>query len=395
MPWKETCVMDERVRFIGDWLSGDFTKGLLCAAYGISRPTGDKWISRYEQEGLEGLKERSCAPHRHPNVTPAWQLQRIVELRSARPWFGPKKIIDYLKRTEPELRWPADSTAGDILKRAGLVKARRRRRSIAPDTQPFHQCDRANQVWSADFKGQFRMGDGRWCYPLTVTDNYSRYLLVCRGLPQTRGALARPWFERVFREWGLPTALRTDNGAPFASRALGGLSALSKWWIRLGIKPERIEPGKPNQNGRHERMHRSLKAATQRPAKHSLSAQQRVFNRFVHEYNEERSHEALGRNVPAQFHEHSPKAYPSRLEPIEYPRDFTIRSVRHSGEIKWKGQFIYVSEVLAKERIGLYPIDNGRWNVYFSFYKLGTFDERIQKIVPCQYWHGTPKENVN
>jgi len=387
--------MDERVRFIGDWLSGDFSKGRLCAAYGISRPTGDKWIRRYCEQGLEGLSARSCAPQCHPNQTPAWQQQQIVELRRARPWFGPKKIIDYLKRTEPDFCWPADSTAGAILKRAGLVAARRGRRRIAPDSQPFHQCDRPNQVWSADFKGHFRVRNGAWCYPLTLTDNYSRYLLVCRGLPRTAGVLARPWFERAFREWGLPTALRTDNGAPFASRALGGLSALSKWWIRLGIKPERIEPAKPSQNGRHERMHRSLKAATLRPPKQSLPAQQRAFNRFIYEYNEERSHESLGRKVPAQFHQRSAKEYPSRLEPIEYPKEYTVRSVRHSGEIKWKGQLLFVSEVLAKDPIGLHPVADGQWDIYFSFYKIGSLDEREQKIVPCQYWHGTKEESVN
>ncbi len=388
MPWKETCAMDQRVRFIADWLSGDFTKTELCAAYGISRPTGDKWIRRYADQGPEGLKERSRTPASHPNAVDEVLRAAIVRTKLAHQSWGPKKVMDLLRREHPEVAWPADSTAGEVLKRAGLVRPRRRRRRVAPDTQPFAGCDQPNATWSADFKGDFRLGNGRRCYPLTISDNFSRYLLQCRALERTGYQAVRPWFEWVFREHGLPQAIRTDNGAPFASLALGGVSRLSAWWIRLGIRPERIRPGKPSQNGRHERMHRSLKDAGVEPIQHTTAAQQRQFDTFVQEFNGQRSHEALERRTPASVHRPSPRAYPGKLAPVEYDTGTVVRHVRHNGEIKWRGELIYLTEVLAKEPVGLEQLDEHLWEIRYSFHVLGRLNERTGKVTSLEGWHG-------
>jgi transposase InsO family protein len=379
--------MDQKIQFINDWLSEDDTMTQLCEDYEISRKTGYKWIDRYETYGIDGLKAQSRRPHSHPGRVDDARCAMMIEIKLAHQAWGPKKVVDYLKRQYPQQAWPADSTVGEILKRAGLVKPRKRRRRIAADSQPFNACERPNAVWSADFKGDFALGDRQRCYPLTLSDNDSRYLLQCRGLAQTGEVQVRPWFEWTFREYGLPEALRIDNGPPFASLALGGISRLSKWWIKLGIKPERIQPGKPQQNGRHERMHRSLKAEAITPPKYSLNAQQRAFDTFVKDYNELRSHEALQRSTPAQAYAPSHRAYPAKLRPVEYDEADTVRRVRHNGEIKWQGQFLYVSQVLAKEPIGFRQINESQWQIYFSFYLLGTYDERTAKIQSCRNWH--------
>lgn len=388
MPWNETCAMDRRTQFIAEWLSGDHTKRELCEAYGISRPTGDKWISRYQHSGALGLLEHSRAPHRHPNAVPEALRERIFQMKLAHRGWGPKKVMDRLRVVEPGEAWPADSTAGELLKRAGMVKVRRGRVRSAADTQPFADCGQCNAVWSADFKGDFALGDARRCYPLTVSDNYSRYLLQCRALPQTSAKAVWPWFERVFREYGLPQAIRSDNGAPFASLALGGISELSKWWIRLGIKPERIRPGCPSQNGRHERMHRTLKAAATRPAAADLSAQQQRFDAFVAEYNWERSHESLERRTPGDIYQASPRRYPSKLPPVEYGLGVTVRQVRHNGQIKWRGDMVYLSQVLAGESVALRAVEEDQWEIRYSFHLLGVLDKRQGKILRPSLWHG-------
>jgi len=265
MPWIETCVMHQRLKFIADYLESRYPLSELCRCYGISRKTGYKWVSRYEADGLDGLKDQSRRPHGHPHTTDARTREQIIQTKLAHQSFWPKKVVDYLRREQPTQAWPADSTVGEILKRAGLVKAKKRRARIGADSQPFKDCHQPNAVWSSDFKGRFALGDGTRCYPLTISDNDSRFILNCRVLTRTRERDVRPWFELSFREYGLPDAMRIDNGPPFASLSLGGVGQLSKWWIKLGIKPERIEPGKPQQNGRHERMHRSLKAAVVSP----------------------------------------------------------------------------------------------------------------------------------
>ncbi len=392
MPWKKTSAMDQRIQLIAEWVRGEYTKSELCRAYGISRPTADKWIARYAARGAPGLEEGSRAPHAHPNETPEALRAMIVATKLRHQTWGPKKVVDFLRRAQPDVPWPADSTAGALLQRAGLVRPRTRRRRVAPDSAPFSHCEGPNQSWSADFKGDCRLGNGRRCYPLTMSDNFSRYLLVCRGLERPSYEAVRPWFEWVFREYGLPEALRTDNGAPFASLAVGGLSRLSKWWIQLGIKPERIRPGQPAQNGRHERMHRTLKEAV--PVHATLSAQQRQYNAFCEEYNWHRSHEALGRKIPGEVYSASPRPYPGILPPVEYESGVTVRQVRHNGEIKWQGALIYVSEVLAHEPLGLTPIDEDTWEVRYSFHVLGVLDQRLKKILPATGWHGSARINM-
>lgn len=392
MPWEQTSAMDQRVQFIADWLSGAYSKVDLCKAYGISRPTADKWIERYQQSGVSMLKELSRAPHSHPNATTEEACEMIIETKLYRQNWGPKKVLDYLRENGPQLHWPVDSTAGEILKRAGLVKRRVRRRHVSPYSEPFGGCQTPNQIGSADFKGDFVLGNHRRCYPLTITDNFSRYLLLCRALQRPSYAAVRPWFEWVFRQYGLPQAIRTDNGAPFASLAIGGLSELSKWWIQLGIHPERIKPGKPSQNGRHERMHRTLKhevapQPTQRRQQHS-------FDRFQEQYNWERHHEALDRKTPASLYSVSPRPYPGKLPPIEYDSEMIVKRVRHNGEIRWKGELLYVSQVLAQQPIGLKPIDEQNWEVRYSFHLLGVLDGRLKTIVPVKSWHGTNVKKV-
>lgn len=384
MSWKETCAMEQRMKFVRLWLSGKYTKVELCKQFNISRPIGDKWIRRFLEEGESGLADRSRAPRRQPKATAAWQCERIIAMREKRPSMGSKKIIEILKRFHPGIDWPAYSTGHEILRRAGLVRPRKTRLRVPRDTQPFRDCDRPNAVWSVDFKGQFRTGNGKWCYPLTLTDNYSRYLIACEGLRSTKRVLTEPLITRAFKEYGLPVAIRSDNGAPFASVGLGGLSRLSMGWIKLGIHHERTDPGRPDQNGRHERMHRSLKAEAINPPEKNMAKQQRVFDDFIRHFNEERPHEALHNAVPADYYAPSAKPYPSKPEAIEYGEEFTVRRVRQSGEIKWKGSLVYVSEVLAKEPIGLEPIDDGLWKVHFSFQHIGTFDERSLKMNPLQ-----------
>jgi len=386
MPWEETSAMDQRIGCIGDWLSGEYTKSELCRAYGISRPTADKWIRRYREGGPGGLAELSRAAHAHPNQTADEVRAMIVETKLGHQTWGPKKVVDALRREEPQWGWPADSTAGEILKRAGLVRPRVRRRRVAPYSDPFRDCGGPNQTWSADFKGDFRLGNARRCYPLTISDNCSRYLLVCRALARPSYEAVHPWFEWVFREHGLPEAIRTDNGAPFASLAVGGISQLSKWWIQLGITPERMRPGKPAQNGRHERLHRTLKAAV--PAQATLQAQQRQYDPFREEYNWQRSHEALGRQTPGSVYRCSPRSYPVKLPAVEYESGVTVRQVRHNGEIKWQGELTYISEVLAHEPLGLTHVDEQQWEIRYSFHLLGILDQRRKRILPTTGWHG-------
>lgn len=373
MPWRETCTMDQKIRLIGAWLSGHYGKSELARRFGVSRKTVHKWLDRYAALGEAGLSESSSAPHHHPNATSEEVVRWILSVKHRYPTWGPAKIRDYLRFNESRRSWPAASTIGSILHRHGLVKERKRRRRGVLSSGPLRHCMLPNDVWSADFKGHFRMGDSRWCYPLTVSDNASRYLLECRGLYHpTEAGVWKP-FERIFREYGLPCAIRTDNGSPFASTALGGLTRLSVWFIKLGIHPERITPGSPQENGRHERMHRTLKAEA--PPQGNLSAQQRVFNRFRMEYNEERPHESLKGVPPRAIYRPSRRPYPNRIREVEYDGDCLVRHVRTNGEIKWKGEFIYVSEALRGEPVGLKQVEEYRWQLYFGHYPLGMLDE--------------------
>ena len=379
MPWARTDWMSERVKFIAAYLEYEANFSDLCLDFGISRKTGYKWVRRYQTEGVSALEEISRAPHAHPNAVAADIVQSIVAIRRRHPRWGPRKVRVVLKRQQPRIELPAASTIGDILKRNGLVRPRRRVRRSSPYVDRLRQYVAPNAVWCADFKGCFSIGGqrgGERCHPLTISDGYSRFLLRCRGLRRPLSQYARRVFESAFTEFGLPRAIRTDNGPPFSTLAPGGLSRLSIWWIRLGIRPERIMPGRPEQNGRHERMHRTLKAETARPPRSSFSAQQRAFDRFQLEYNEQRPHEALGQAVPASLYRPSLRSFPKQLPEPEYPAHFETRVAYPNGVISFGTTQWYVSNCVASERVGLEPCDDGRWRVHFGWVPIGYLDLR-------------------
>jgi len=378
MPWSQTSPMDQRTQFIADYLREVLSVSELCDLYGISRKTAYKWIERYLRQGLE---ERSRRPQISPNRTPDEVTRALLETRRRHPSWGGKKLLTLVHKRHPGWDLPHRSTVCDILSRHGMVPKQRNRRRIGHPGKPTSQILAPNDVWSADYKGEFRTGNGIYCYPLTVTDGYSRYLLGCQGLNSTAVAEAKPVFTRLFKEYGLPRRIRTDNGVPFATNTLARLSRLSAWWVRLGILPELIEPGKPQQNGRHERMHRTLKAETTRPAAGSLAAQQRKFNAFREEFNNERPHEALDMQTPACLYRSSTREMPEKIPPFEYPDRFELRYVSANGGIRWKKHaWVNVSTVCIGEYVGLEEIDDGIWNVYFGPLKLGRLNERHMRI---------------
>lgn len=372
--------MGERKVFIRAWEAKVFTMTELCEHFGVSRKTGYKWIQRFQEEGLGGLEDRSRAPHSCPHQTPGDLETEIIEMRLKRVRWGPKKIIDELQRTHPDKDWPAISTAGGILDRAGLVKKRKRRRRWQHPGKPTLKADRPNELLTIDFKGEFRLGDKSICYPLTIQDRWSRYVLTCKGLGSPRLDDVRDTMEELFREVGLPERIRSDNGAPFASHGIAGLTRLNVWWMLLGIRHERIEKGRPDQNGAHERMHQEVKADTTRPPAYNLKGQQGLFDEFVKTYNEERPHEGIGQHRPSDLWRPSRRVYPARILEPEYPGHFEVRRVRSGGEIKFKGQLPYLSQALSGQPIGLEPIDDGIWSVVFANTLLGRYDERKRTI---------------
>jgi len=380
MPWRSVTPMDERTRFIADWLQGFFTMTELCARYRVSRKTGYKWIGRYQNEGPAGLEDRPRAAKSCPHATPDDLVEAILAMRYLHPSWGAKKLLVKLHQRHPRAPWPARSTVCDLLKRYGLVAKGRRRPRPGHPGRPTTPMTEPNEIWTADFKGQFRTRDGVYCYPLTVEDGFSRFLLGCQALPGTLHEATRQVFHRLFHEYGLPQIIRTDNGTPFATTALGRLSRLSVWWIRLGIYPELIEPASPQQNGRHERMHRTLKAETTRPPAASSRGQQRLFHRFRHEYNVERPHEAIGQKTPASLYKPSNRRLPARLPQIEYPGHYEVRLVSLNGGIRWNSAWVNVSHVLGGEYVGLEAIDDRLWDVHFGPLRLGRLDERDLRI---------------
>jgi len=380
MPWRKTDPEQEHRRFIERWEVGGVSFMDLCHQFGISAKTGYKRVRRFEELGWDGLGDVSRAPHSHPNQTALEVARQVERAKRAHPTWGPRKLIPWLQERHPQVSWPAPSTAGGILQRAGLVQRRRRIQRTAPWSQPFASADAPNDVWSIDFKGWFRTGDGWRCDPLTVADAASRYLLVCDGLQQPRGPAVQRVLERAFREYGLPRAIRSDNGPPFASTGLGGLSPLAVWWIKLGVVPERIAPGHPEQNGRLERLHRTLNAETASPARATLRAQQRAFDAFRRHYNQERPHEALGQQPPASFYSPSPRRYPSSVPEPVYESEVLVRRVRSNGEIKWKGNMVYLSEALRCEPVGLAPEDDRFWTIRFGPLQIGVLDTHACKV---------------
>lgn len=377
MPWLETDVIKERTRFVLDYESELFSMSELCERYGISRQTGYELWRRYQAQGLRGLEDRPRGPRSCPHKTPREVEQALVSLRRRYPTWGPVTLLQRLARERPRLTLPAPSTAGEILKRHGLIAPRRRRARHRHPGRPYVEMRAPNDVWTADFKGEFLTRDHRYCYPLTIADGCSRYLLACRGRHAAAYPGARASFVSAFREYGLPRQILTDNGAPFASRAIGGLSRLAAWWIKLGIHPVRIEPGRPQQNGRHERMHRTLKAEATCPPAANLAAQQRRFEHFRRLYNEERPHRALNGEVPAALYRRSARPYPEREPEISYPGHFRILRVCGNGCLSWRRGFVFVSQVLVGEPLGLEPIDDGIWSIHFGPVLLARFDERV------------------
>ena len=379
MPWTETCVADEKLRFIAAYLGGEEPMTALCASFGISRDTGYRLVERYRAEGVAGLAPRSRAPHRPARAMAQALAEAIIALRGARPHWGPKKLRAFLRRENATAIWPAASTIGDLLRRAGLSEPRRRRRTAIPTSQPFQPVIAPNDLWCIDFKGWFRTGDGQRCDPLTLTDAYSRLIIDCRIVPPTFAGVL-PALERAMREHGLPRAIRSDNGPPFASTGAGGLTQLSLNWVKLGIRLERIAPGAPQQNGRHERMHGTLKAETAAPPAATLAEQQARFDAFRDDFNQTRPHEALGQDTPANHYQPSPRPYPERLEEPVYCADQAVRRVRCNGEIKWRGEHIFLSQVLSGEPIGITETQTGDWRVCFADIELGIIDRRTKKL---------------
>jgi transposase InsO family protein len=380
VPWKDTTPMRERAVFIRAWEAEILTMKELCEHFGVSRKTGYKWVNRYREGDPESLVDRSRAPRTCPHRTPAEVEAVVIEMKREHTRWGPKKIIDELQRTQPKKDWPAVSTAGAILKRAGLVKKRKRRRRWQHPGHPPLKADRPNELMTVDFKGEFRLGDKSVCYPLTIQDRFSRYVMACKSLPSPRLDDVRITMESLFREVGLPERIRTDNGEPFASHGISGLTRLNVWWMCLGVRHERIDKGCPYQNGAHERMHQELKAETTRPPAYSLSGQQTLFDDFVREYNKIRPHEGIDQQRPSDLWIPSPRSYPEPLKDPEYPGYFEVRRVRSGGEIKFKSRMQFVSQALAGQLIGLEPVDDGVWSVIFCETLLGRLDERTRRI---------------
>ncbi len=381
MPWKKVSIMDEKIRFISDYLNGVFTMTDLCDRYHISRETGYKWVHRYEEEGAAGLEDRSRAPRSHPKKISPEMEEAILAVRRKHPRWGASKILTMLERQRQPGPLPGRTTVTAILTRNGCITSPRKRVHRAHAGKPATVATAPNQLWAADFKGQFKTLDGIYCYPLTVTDSYSRYILSILALPSTALKATQAEFRRLFETYGLPKRIRTDNGTPFASIALGRLSTLSVWWIQLGIRPDLIEPGHPQQNGRHERMHRTLKAETTRPPEADLTAQQLRFDAFQQEFNAVRPHEALQQATPASIYTPSTKKLPETLKTLDYPPHYEVRSVSKNSGIRWKSQWVSVSHLLAGQPIGLEEVGDGLCDVWYGPVWLGRLDERLWRIV--------------
>jgi len=377
--------MDERVKFAGEWLKAEKSVALLCREYRISRKTGYKWISRYFESGANGLANRSRRPLTSPQAVDEKVVSFLVAARKDRPHWGPRKLLEYLKPLNPGATFPAPSTIGEIFERHGLITKRRRRSQRTPPfTQPFASCGSPNDLWCVDFKGHFQTGKTR-CYPLTITDAHSRFLFRVEGLKKPRFRQVQTVFESAFREFGIPTAIRSDNGPPFASKAPAGLSRLSAWWTKLGILHERIEPGKPQQNGRHERMHLTLKNETANPPQESFRAQQKVFDLFRRDFNEVRPHEALGQRPPASIYVRSSRSYTENPREPDYSHLISeTRSVQKNGTIEWEGIRVFVGKSLHGELVAVKWLSERKWRVLFYKVTLGVFDQSSRAKRPLR-----------
>ena len=379
MPWKVSDAVDERMRFVLDVERGMYSMTELCDRYGISRQNGYKWLNRYRTEGIEGLEDGSRAPRSCPHRIKAEMAAVLIGARAAHPHWGPRKILAWLRHKRPELQadLPAASTVGDLFRREGLVKPQRRRRPRSFEVAGALQAEAPNEVWTADYKGEFRLLSGPYCYPFTVADAFSRYLLVCHSTASSSLEVTKSALTEAFRTYGVPRAIRTDNGTPFvASNGLAGLSQLGVWWIKLGIRHQRIPPGRPDQNGSHERMHKTLKAEATCPPEASFEQQQRRFDVFCVEFNEERPHEALGQQTPASRYRGSSRPFPERLPLPEYPAYYELRKVDPKGHFKFRGRSLFIAHPLAGEQLGLVEVDDDVWSIRFYDHELRRLDLR-------------------
>src|SRR3954468_4327870 len=353
MGWTETCAVDERMRFMVAVEKGEESFAAICRRFDVSRRVGYKWLARFEEEGVAGLLDRSRAPLRHPQAIAPNIAERCLEVRRAHSTWGPVKVRAYLERGAPKADWAVASTIGELFDREGLTVKRKLRRRSPPSSAPFADCTAANEVWCIDFKGWFLTGDGKRCEPLTLTDACSRYLLRCQGLAQTDTGHVWPVLDAAFREFGLPCYMRSDNGSPFASCGAGGLSTLSVWLIKAGVVPQRIAPGKPQQNGRHERMHLTLLRDAATPPARTLRQQIRQLHDFQHIYNEERPHQSLDDATPADLYTPSPRRFDGVLRKPEYAGGVEVRQVRHNGAMRWRSETIYATQALVGEPVAL------------------------------------------
>lgn len=396
MPWQESSPMSERLAFVQACLDRRKRITDICSEFGISEKTGHKLLKRFREEGVGGLKDRSHAGLTHPHRITPEVAGRVVALKRRYPLYGAQMLRDWLLQHEPGVRWPAASSIGELLKRSNLIPPRRRRRNrtgerAGLDTGRTRALE-PNMVWTADFKGEFRLkrGTGPYCYPLTVLDLHSHFLLSCTALETTAVAATEKIFVRLFREYGLPAVLRTDNGIPFAQpNALGRLGRLAFWWVRLGIRPEHITPARPSENGAHERFHKTLKAATTKPASPSFPAQQRRFDDFRAEYNTHRPHSSLpDHRPPGQFYSNSPRTYPTRLPPLFYPETYAVRLVQGHGAIKWRNQEIFLSTNLAGDYVGIVESEGDRFMISYGALELGHIEAETNRFVPKVRWTG-------
>lgn len=380
MPMKGMSVVDQRISFVISIRVGGQSIASACRSFNISRPTGYDYLRRYDESGVDGLIDQSRAPLTNPRSVPVSIVDEIVKQKGKHLNWGPKKIRAALLVLQPDQQWPAASTVGRILDASGLVE-HVKRRSKPPHLGQLTQAQGANDVWCMDFKGQFRLLAGQLCYPFTVTDNESRFLLRCQGLSNVGSDGTWAVIAGAFREFGLPKVLRSDNGGPFASGSTTGLSRISVRLIKLGVKPERIDPGSPQQNGRHERMHRTLKAETTQPPARTMRAQQRRFDDWRREFNEQRPHEALGMKTPASVYNVSIRCMPERLPDFEYSEITPKHNVRHNGCIRWRGGEIFVSDALAGETVGVEQIDEAHSAIYAGFLPVAILDLATAKLL--------------
>lgn len=383
MPWRESRIVDQRLQFLSSYQKEEMSVTDLCHEYGISRPTAYKWIKRYNEVGPEGLLDISRRPHGCSHATTMEIENEILALRKRFPSWGARKLKARLEKMNPNVVWPAASTVGQILRRAGLTNPVRKRRRTTPYSEPFAEVTAPNQLWCMDFKGWFRTGDGQRCDPFTITDAYSRYLIRCQAITRMDTAHVLAICEAAMREYGVPDRIRTDNGNPFSGHALLGLSQLSLNWVRLGIVHERIQLGKPQQNGRHERMHRTLKQDTTNPSAKTLQAQQKRFDEFRRVYNHERPHEALENETPGSIYVPSSRLLPRYTKAYQYPAHFQTRRVNDSGDISWHKSRVFISQVFRGQDVALEKVQDNFYRVYFCSLEVGAFDVNEMRFLPA------------